>query len=396
MIPSNRFLFQLYRSVALLALLAVAPRVTQAVDEPKQNSERPQSTHEQAGPIQEDAVSDAQRLLEQGEQLLLEGQYAKARESFARAASFDPQDPRSRLCLAFSEFALGDFEDAATTVHDVMKMAPDLAATPLDMRGLFEIGTLEEQLAKLEAITRLQSESSRLRYLLGFVRYYSADRVSGAQTLLDYSDANPEDSTIRPFIEIAASAVDPMPQPDERSMARQSERPLSAELVGPPGPPYDEPEAAPRPPFRDRPLAADGSPREFPPSGKRFRQDQVEPRFFGGPRVEGPATLVEPRRPGPKVVFASAAESDNLEEFAVQVFCREEGLDPVDNEVAARVTDEDVDEDTGALTAEIKMHWVEWKLKEGRHGGTVRKAKPKSETIKLEFDDRGRLTDYDD
>ena len=385
MIPSNRFLFQLYRSVALLALLAVAPRVTQAVDEPKQNSERPQSTHEQAGPIQEDAVSDAQRLLEQGEQLLLEGQYAKARESFARAASLDPQDPRSRLCLAFSEFALGDFEDAATTVHDVMKMAPDLAATPLDMRGLFETGTLEKQIAKLEDVAQHQSESSRMNYLLGFVQYYSGDRATGVQTLLDYKAANPEHSTIQPFIEIAASVVDPKPQLDRRSMARQSERPPSAEPVGPPGPQ-----------FQDRsPLPAE-PPRRRPAYGQRSVPDNVERRYSRPPNWQAPATGVGPRRPDPDIVFAAAPESDDLAGFAVSVFCREEGLDPFDNDVVARVIDEDFDEETGTLQAEIEMRWVEWRFREDRRGRIFRRANTQRETIQLEFDRRGRLTDYDD
>lgn len=391
---TDRFLFQLYRSIALLALLvpcevmladtliAEDPR---AVDEPRENMVEPRSTHERAGPIPEDTASDAEGLREQGEKSLLEGQYADAREYFARAASLDPHDPRSRVSLAFSEFAVGDFEDAATTVHEVMKMAPDLAATPLDMRGLYgEIDTHEKQLAKLEDITRLQSASSRMHFLLGFVRYYSGDRASGAQTLLEYSAANPEDSSIRPFIEIAGSVVNPVPQPDERSKAQQSERPPSAEPV-----------EAPRPPLQDRPLAPADPPRKVPASGRRYPR-YVKPSFFRGPRVQGPATLVEPRRPDPEVVFASAPESDNLAEFAVRVFCREEGLDPYDNDVVARVTDEDVDEDTGALTAEIEMHWVEWRFNEGRHGRVFRRAKPQSETIQLEFDDRGRLTDYDD
>lgn len=375
----------MYRSIALLALLAVAPRVTQAVDQPSENSEVPRSTDELAGPIPEDAVSEAQGLLEQGENLLLEGQYAKARESFVRAASLDPDDPRSRLCLAFSEFALGDFENAATTTHDVMKMAPDLAATPLDMRGLFrEIDIIEKQLAKLEDITQVHSKSSRMHYLLGFVRYYSGDRASGAQTLLEYSEANPEDSTIRPFIEIAGSVANPMPQSDERSIAQQSERPPSAASV-----------EAPRPQLHDRARAPAEPPRRFPGTHQRHPPD-VGPPLFGPPDLPGPTSVVEPHRVNPEVGFPPARESDNLEAIAVSVFCREEGLDPIDNDVVARVTDEDFDEESGVLEAEIKMHWVEWKFKEGKRGRTVRKAKPKSETIELRFDERGRLIEYDD
>jgi tetratricopeptide (TPR) repeat protein len=220
MIHSDRFPIRLYKSIALLALMVLC-QVMWA------------DTLVAAAPG--DAASNAEGLLEQGEKSLLEGQYADAREYFARAASLDPHDPRSRVSLGFSEFALGDFENAATTVHEVMKMAPDLAATPLDMRGFFgEIDIIEKQLAKLEQITQHHAKNSRMNFLLGFVRYYSGDHASGAQTLLEYIAANPEDSSIRSFIEIAGSVAQPMPQPDERSIAQQSGRPPSGEPVDAP------------------------------------------------------------------------------------------------------------------------------------------------------------------
>jgi hypothetical protein len=395
MILADRFPIRMYRSIALLALLvpcevlwadtviAVAPG---DADEPKENIEGSRSTPDRAGPIPEDAASNAEGLLEQGESSLLEGQYAKAREHFASAASLDPQDPRSRVSLAFSEFALGDFENAATTVHEVMKMAPDLAATPLDMRGFFgEIDIIEKQLAKLEQIAQVQSKSSRMNFLLGFVRYYSGDRASGAQTLLEYIAANPEDSLIGPFIEMAGSVAHAMPQPDEQSIAQQSERQPSAEPVEAPGPLV-----------QDRPPAPAEPPRKFPDSGQRYPH-HAKPPISSPPNSRGPATVVEPRRPDPDVVFPPAPVSENLAQIAVSVFCREEGLDPFDNHVVATVTNKYFDEETGALAkARIKMHWVEWKTKADKLGRPVRKAKPKSETIKLLFDKHSRLTDHDD
>ncbi|HKQ47263.1 MAG TPA: hypothetical protein VJZ71_04235 [Phycisphaerae bacterium] len=358
--------------------------MTGAGGEPGEKFEGPRSSPDRVGPIPEDTASDAEGLLDQGEKALLDGHYAKAREYFASAASLNPHDPRSRLSKSFSEFALGDFENAATTAREVMKIAPDLAATPLDMRGLFgEIGIIEKQLANLEQITQLHSKSSRMYFLLGFVRYFSGDRAAGAQTLLDYIAANPEDSTIRPFIEIAGSAAKPPSQPDKRSRAQPSQRPPSAGRV-----------EAPRPQFQDRPSAPAEPPREYSdsPQGHPYR---VEPSFSGPPNPPGRTTVVEPRHLDPEAAYPPAPESDKLAEIAVDLFCRAEGLDPIENEVVAEVTHEDFDEETGELEAEVEMHWVKWKYKE-KHGRGVRKAKSKSETIELRFDESGRLIDYDD
>jgi hypothetical protein len=97
------------------------------------------------------------------------------------------------------------------------------------------------------------------------------------------------------------------------------------------------------------------------------------------------------------VVFPPASVSDNLAQIAVRVFCHEEGLDPLENHVVAKVTNKYFDEETGTLAkAKIKMHWVEWKIKEDKWGRPERKAKQKSETIKLRFVESGRLTGYDD
>jgi tetratricopeptide (TPR) repeat protein len=383
---SNCFPITMYRSIALLALLmpckvmlAVPLVAFQAVNEPTERKEELQATPDRAGPIPEDAASNAEALLDQGEKSLMDGQYAKAREYFAKAASLNPHDPRSRLSRAFAEFALGDFENAATTAREVMKIAPDLAATPLDMRGLFgDTGIVEEQLVRLDQITQLHTRSSRMQFLLGFVLYFSGERAYGAQALVVYRDANPEDSTLGPFIDIAENVTRSMPQPDERSMAQQPQQ-------------EPEPFEAPGPPLQDRPPAPAEAPREFSATGQRDPYNGEHP-YSRSPDLPGRATVIQPRRPDPEVRILPASASDSLEEIAVNVFCREEGLDPIDNDVVARVTDEDFDEETGDHEVEVEMHWVEWK--NGKHGRG--KAKPKNQTIDLRFDGRGRLIEYDD
>ena len=393
MLTSNRLLLATYRVFALLALLSpCAVLAFQPVDKPEESPGKVGSVAPGPGK----AATGAEALLADGEKALQEGDYKKARESFARAASLNPQDPRSRLSLAFSEFALGDFEHAATSAREVMKMAPDLAATPMDLRGLFgETETLEKQYDNLEGITQLHAKSSRMHLLLGFVQYFAGSRHSGARTLVDHIAANPDDLVIRPFVEIAGRVNDPGPPPDERAMAQPAERePIARRVEQEPiaepfelmGPPWDGATVA----TDESPQTTDEPPRKVPAYGQRHPR-HVGPPLSNPPNSPVPATVVEPHRVNPEVGYPPARESDNLEATAISVFCREEGLDPHDNQVVARVTEETVDEDTGEVEAEVEMHWVEWKSKNGG-----RKAKPKSETIELRFDDRGRLIDYND
>jgi hypothetical protein len=376
---SPRFPWGWYMPIGLMALLLSSELIFAGPfpqTDPNRASDNPTEAKDSPQP------SD---LLAQGEKLLLDGQYAQAAEHFSRAISQDPHDPRARGFLAFSQFAMGDFQSAALTAHDVMKMAPDLATTPLDIHELLgDSQTIEKQLLALNKIAELQPPSSQMRYLLGFMQFFSGDPVRGVSTLLDYMDANPEDWTIRPFVSIARNSINPEPRPTE---------PRSIE------PPPTEP--PPAVPFVQHPTR---QPRAEQPDSFRLEfQARAHVQAEPSRRPPIPSNMPPPSgdadpQPSPRgPVSPLVGESDNLVDIAINEFCHAHRVDPVNNQVVAILTDEYFDDDTGSLIkAKFKMRWVEWKIKKDKHGVYARKAKQKSETVKLRFDERGRLTDYDD
>ena len=75
--------------------------------------------------------------------------------------------------------------------------------------------------------------------------------------------------------------------------------------------------------------------------------------------------------------------------MGINRFCAEHDLDPAANHVDAAVRELVHDDRTGVLRkARLDVHWVEWE-DDGEPD-------TESETIKLKFDELGRLTDYSD
>jgi hypothetical protein len=297
-------------------------------------------------PTQQD--TQVASLLEQGEKSFQAGRYVEARQHFEHAMTLAPNDPRSRVSLAFSEFAVGNFAAAASFAHDAMAMAPDLAATPLDMRGGFgDIRTFKYQFDELQAMTNTRPDNSQLRMLLGFVQYSSGDQAAGVQMLASYTAANSPDQAIQPFVKTAESFV--------RSTQRQS---------APQG-------ASPPPP-------APSAPPQNPSSGPRSAAPMT-------PQMSDVSTTL------------AATHSEPLEALAVKEFCRARGLDPEANKIVADVIEEDYNRRTGELSkAKARIQWVEWKVKETWDNEPIRVAKEKDTTIKLKFDDQGRFQEYCD
>ena len=61
------------------------------------------------------------------------------------------------------------------------------------------------------------------------------------------------------------------------------------------------------------------------------------------------------------------------------------------------ISSTDFDDETGAIVkAKFKMHWVQWKTREGTGGSEIREAKQKKTSIKLKFDEFGQFSEYCD
>lgn len=299
----------------------------------------PPPVQDQSEPVQSESGRIDSRvagLLEQGEKALQKGQYDVAREHFDRAMQLAPDDPRSRISFGLTEFALGNFGDAAAAIHDAMSMAPDLAATPLDLRKGFGDGqTYQSQMNLLENLIHLRPDDLRFPMLLGFMQYYGGQRATGIQTLRNYTKARPDDATVNTFVETAARASQP--------------------------------------------------------------QTPAQPST--PPKVVYPkksASLVEPlgRHPdGPIASWDDVA----LQRLAIDEFSMARGLDRVGNRLEAEIASRDVDDETGALEkAKLKMHWVEWKKKTGHDGFESMSGKQKKTTVKIKFDEWGQFSEFDD
>ncbi len=152
--------------------------------------------------------SAANRYLRQAEDALHAGEYYTAAGLFAMAASVEPQNPLPRLGQGHALAAAGNYSSAVNQIVRGIALFPDIVAFNLDLvalvgrKDVFDVrrADLESQLSKID--------SYELRFLLGYLEYYSGLREVGLDNLRAAATKAPPDSIIARFPTMLVASPD--------------------------------------------------------------------------------------------------------------------------------------------------------------------------------------------
>ncbi len=129
------------------------------------------------------------------------GDYDRAREEFVQAMVMGCQDARVRLGLGLAEFARGRYEEAAGAIVAEMKRSPRLDRSALDVRHAYEkIEDFHAQLALLEEAASRSPGDRQLGLLIGYLKFYSGDRLGGITIWSRYLEMPDADPALKAFI----------------------------------------------------------------------------------------------------------------------------------------------------------------------------------------------------
>lgn len=146
--------------------------------------------------------------LGRGDKAFERGDYAEARGEYVRAVILSDSSAAARISLGISEFALGNFDDAAWAIREGVARAPHLGLASLDLREAYEHPEdLASHLAALEAVVESDPNDADAWFLLGFVRYFSGDRSGGATAFATYRSMPEADPRMTPLIEHAGRSA---------------------------------------------------------------------------------------------------------------------------------------------------------------------------------------------
>lgn len=119
--------------------------------------------------------------LTQAEAALQSGDFYEAAAHYERAARIDPYNPLPMVGKGNALLAAGEYVSAAVYLLRGLERFPDLAKLDLDVTSLLGGGQIVD-LRRAEIKRMLKTnEDARLRFLLGYIEYYSDDRKSGLE-----------------------------------------------------------------------------------------------------------------------------------------------------------------------------------------------------------------------
>jgi hypothetical protein len=137
-----------------------------------------------------------------GEEALHAGEYYRAAKLFDLAATVDPQNPLPFLHRGHALAAAGDYVSAVSSLERGIRLFPHIAAFRVDLialvgnRDIFDVrrADLESRLS--------QGEQYDLRFLLGYLEFYSGLNEEGLKNLKSAGQAAPPDSPITTFADL--------------------------------------------------------------------------------------------------------------------------------------------------------------------------------------------------
>lgn len=157
----------------------------------------------------ETAESPAPALVKKGNEAFRAGRYDEARNWHARAMLADAEDGYAKLFYGLANFALGQYDVAASAFRRALMEVPELIDYPIDLRTVYDDPSiLTTQLRKLARVRSEQSADTELAFLLGYL-YYATGDPQGAVNTLGALMSEDSDDTLARLVRDAAIRVLP-------------------------------------------------------------------------------------------------------------------------------------------------------------------------------------------
>lgn len=118
-----------------------------------------------------------------GESLLQIGQYYDAARRFERAVMLDPGNPLPNLGRGHALLAAGDYLSASLSLVRGLERFPEVTRFDVDLTAFFRNGEIID-IRRADLMQQLERrEDPTLRFLLGYLEYYTGDRDRGLANL---------------------------------------------------------------------------------------------------------------------------------------------------------------------------------------------------------------------
>ena len=136
-------------------------------------------------------------VLGEGNAAFASGRYEDARRLYVQAVFADERDGYAKMLYAWANFALGDFEVAATAVRRALLTSPDLMEFPIDVRTLYlDRLVFEFHVSELARHTVANPEGSDAVFLLSYLYYSVGEPGRAAVHLAALSHTAPTDTLV--------------------------------------------------------------------------------------------------------------------------------------------------------------------------------------------------------
>lgn len=140
--------------------------------------------------------------LSRAEEAMHGGNYYRAASLYAAAASAAPDNPLPLLGRAYALAAAGEYMTASDQLARAIERFPGAAYFRISLKSFLPDAKLfDSRRAEIERILR-QNEDYRLRFLLGYLEYYSGFTVPGLENLARAAVKAPGQSPIARFPEL--------------------------------------------------------------------------------------------------------------------------------------------------------------------------------------------------
>lgn len=147
-------------------------------------------------------------ILGEGNLAFSEGRYEDARRVYVRAMLIDERDGYAKMLYAWANFALGDYQLAATAIRRALLTSPDLVRYPIDIRLHYrDLVALEGQVGALQAHVAANPSDREAGLLLGYLFYSIGDLPRGMAAFNDLAAGDATDPTVTALREAAATAA---------------------------------------------------------------------------------------------------------------------------------------------------------------------------------------------
>jgi hypothetical protein len=118
-----------------------------------------------------------------GESLLQIGQFYDAARRFERAAMLDPGNPLPNIGRGHALLAAGDYLSASLSLVRGLERYPEITRFDVDLKSFFKTAEIID-IRRADLMQQLERhEDPTLRFLLGYLEYYTGDRERGMANL---------------------------------------------------------------------------------------------------------------------------------------------------------------------------------------------------------------------